>query len=351
MLNRKRVLMTGHKGYIGSVMAPVFVAAGHEVVGLDTGYFNACSLPGDELSIREITKDIRDLTAADLAGFDAVVHLAALSNDPIGNLNNDWTGAINRDASIRLAELARDAGVERFLFSSSCIMYGMTELAEVTEESPLDPKTEYARSKVASERAISALARDGFSPVFLRNGTVYGFSERMRLDTVLNDFTAQGYLFGKVVVMSDGKPWRPVIHVEDVALSFERVLTAPVDLIHNRAFNNGADHLNYQVIELATIVAETIPGCTVEVHADAGADQRTYKASFAKMRATFSDHFYKWNARTGAKQLYDVFRANKLTPDDYHGKRFVRLRWLQHLLESNTLDGDLRWSAAPVPHA
>jgi nucleoside-diphosphate-sugar epimerase len=329
-------------------MTPVFASAGHDVVGLDTGYFDECSLPGERPSVAEIRKDIRDLTSSDLAGFDAVVHLAALSNDPIGNLNNDWTASINRDASIRLAELAREAGVERFLFSSSCIMYGMTETAVVTEDSPLDPKTEYARSKVLSERGISALARDGFSPVFLRNGTVYGLSPRMRLDTVLNDFVAQGLLFGKVVVMSDGKPWRPVIHVEDVARSFLHVLEAPVHLVHNQAFNNGADHLNYQIIELANIVAETVPGTLVEVHADAGADQRTYKASFEKIKRTFPKFSFRWNARTGAKELYDAYRHVGLAVDDYEGKRFVRLRWLQYLIESRSVDGSLRWSEHPA---
>jgi nucleoside-diphosphate-sugar epimerase len=338
------VLITGHKGYIGSVMTPLFEAAGHQVVGLDTGYFNECSLSDDGTPVSELKQDIRELEARDLAGFDAVVHLAALSNDPIGNLNGDWTASINRDASIHLAELARAARVERFLFSSSCIMYGMTEAAVVTEESQLDPRTEYARSKVASERGIAALATDRFSPVFLRNGTVYGLSPRMRLDTVLNDFVAQAFLYGKVVVTSDGSPWRPVIHVQDVARSFLHVLDGPVGLIHNAVFNNGADHLNYQISELANIVAQAVPGATVEIHAAAGADQRTYKASFSKIRETFPDFSFRWDAGAGAKQLYDAYREVGLSLEDYEGKRFNRLRWLKYLIDVKRLDDSLRWS-------
>lgn len=326
----------------------MFAAAGHDVVGLDTGYFQECSLGTGDVLVDEIRKDIRELEAADLAGFDAVVHLAALSNDPIGNLNSEWTTTINRDASIRLAQLARAAGVERFLFSSSCIMYGMTEAAVVTEESPLDPRTEYARSKVVAERGISALAAPGFSPVFLRNGTVYGLSPRMRLDTVLNDFVAQAYLYGKVVVMSDGKPWRPVIHVEDVARSFLNILDAPVELIHNAVFNNGADHLNYQIAELAEIVAQAVPGTVVEIQATSGADQRTYKASFAKLRETFNDFAFRWDARAGARQVYEGYRDVGLTREDYEGKRFTRLRWLRALIESGRVDDSLRWSERTV---
>lgn len=315
---------------------------------MDTGYFNPCSLPGEEPPIPDLAKDLRDLSARDLDGFDAVVHLAALSNDPIGNMNDDWTASINRDGSIRLAELARDAGVERFLFSSSCIMYGMTEAAVATEESPLDPKTEYARSKVLAERGIAALASDRFSPVFLRNGTVYGLSPRMRLDTVLNDFVAQAFLDGKIVVLSDGKPWRPVVHVEDVARSFLHVLGAPKTAIHGQAFNNGVERLNYQIGELAQIVCETVPNATLEVRATSGADQRTYKADFGKFKRTFPDFEFKWDARSGAKQLYEAYRSVGLTREDYDGKRFVRLRWLQHLLETDALDGSLRWSQKTV---
>ncbi len=341
----KKILMTGHKGYIGSVMAPHFLKAGYDVTGLDTGYFNPCTLVPDAAEIPEIRKDIRDVTPEDLKGFYGIVHLAALSNDPIGNLDEGWTTDINHDATVRLAEMAREAGVRRFIFSSSCIMYGMSDAGEVDETSPLDPKTEYARSKVKSERALVGMAADGFSPTYMRNGTIYGVSPRMRFDTVLNDLTAAAVTTGKVEVFSDGKPWRPVIHVQDVARSFLHVLEAPAAKIHNEAFNNGADHLNHQVIELATIASEVVPGCTLEVLNQPGADQRTYKASFAKFAKTFPDFEWAWNARTGAEELAGTYQRIGLTYDQYKGELFTRLKWLRKLLNEHQLDGNLRWTA------
>jgi nucleoside-diphosphate-sugar epimerase len=339
----KRVLITGHEGYIGSVMAPLFVKAGHQVTGLDTAYFRECRFVPELAQIRSVHKDLRDVVAADLEGFDAVVHLAALSNDPIGNLNRDWTETINHQGSVRLARLAKAAGVRRFLFSSSCIMYGMNEAALVTEESPLDPKTEYAASKVKAELAISQLAGDGFSPTFLRNGTVYGLSPRMRFDTVLNNLMAAGVATGQVKVFSDGKPWRPVIHVQDIARSFLAVLEAPIEAVHNQVFNNGADHLNYRIIELAQIVVDTVPGCELQVHGAPGADQRTYKADFGKFARTFPDFKFLWNARTGAKELFDAFKSAGLTNAHFTDRQFTRLAWLNHLLDTGRLDKHLRW--------
>ncbi|MDH3234154.1 MAG: SDR family oxidoreductase [Alphaproteobacteria bacterium] len=344
MTTRRPILLTGHKGYIGSVMAPHLLNAGYDVVGLDTGYFNDCTLVPDPVKVPEICKDIRDVTSEDLNGFFAVIHLAALSNDPIGNLDEGWTTQINHEASVRLAELARDAGVRRFLFSSSCIMYGMSDAGEVDENSPLDPQTEYARSKVRSESALRELARDGFSPVYLRNGTIYGVSPRMRFDTVLNNLVGAAATAGVVSVFSDGKPWRPVIHVEDVARSFRQVLEAPTEDIHNEAFNNGADHLNHQVIELAEMAADVVPGCRLEVLNQPGADQRTYKASFAKFAKTFPDFEWKWNAREGAENLAATFAGIGLTADQYGGERFTRLKWLQKLLDSQQLSAELRWT-------
>src|ERR1043166_5423437 len=244
MSKAKRILITGHNGYIGSVMTPHLAAAGYDVVGLDTGYFSECSLIPDATKVPTIDKDLRDLEAGDLEGFDAVVHLAALSNDPIGNLNDAWTEQINYHGSVKLAELARDAGVGRFLFSSSCIMYGSADTLVGGETSPRDPKTEYARSKVKAEQALSNLASDTFSPIFIRNGTIYGVSPRMRFDTVLNDLMGSAVTTGKVVVHSDGKPWRPVMHVQDVARYFQAFLEAPREKIHNQAFNTGANELN-----------------------------------------------------------------------------------------------------------
>lgn len=347
----KRLLITGHKGYIGSVMAPLFVQAGYDVVGLDAGYFDYCTLVPDEIKIPAIHKDIRDIAADDLSGFDGVIHLAALSNDPIGNLDQGWTREINCEATVRLAEFAKAAGVERFLFSSSCIMYGMSEVSVVTEESPLDPRTEYARSKVLAEEAISNLAGDGFSPTFLRNGTIYGLSPRMRFDTVLNDLVGTAVATGKVVVHSDGKPWRPVVHVQDVARAFMTVLEAPLEKVHNQAFNTGANELNHQIIELAEIAAKTVPGCKLDLKAQSGADQRTYKADFGKFARTFPEFKFKWNAEEGAAELYRGLKTVGLKHADLVDKKFTRLKWLNHLLESKQLDENLHWRRSEATEA
>jgi nucleoside-diphosphate-sugar epimerase len=340
---KKRVLITGHNGYIGSMLGPIFVQAGYDIVGLDMGYFSACTLVPDKVEIPSTLKDLRELNVEDVKGFDAVIHLAALSNDPIGNLNAKWTEEINFRASVRLAELAKAAGVERFLFSSSCIMYGMSEANVVTEESPLDPRTQYARSKVLAERVISALAGDGFSPTFLRNGTIYGLSPRMRFDTVLNDLVATAVTTGKVIVHSDGRPWRPVVHVEDVARAFVTVLQAPVEKVHNQAFNTGANELNHQIRELADIAVRTVPGCKLEIRAQSGADQRTYKADFGKFARTFPEFRFNWTAEQGATELSRAFQSMGLTYSDLTDKRFTRLKWLRHLLDTRRLDEELRW--------
>lgn len=347
MHNNPRVLITGHKGYIGSVLAPVFMRAGYDVTGLDIGYFDECTLVPEAVSPPALHKDIRHLEPSDLKGYYAVVHLAALSNDPIGNLNRAWTDDINTKASVRLAELAREAGVRRFLFSSSCIMYGMASADVVNEESPVNPQTEYARSKVECERAISALARDGFSPVFLRNGTVYGLSPRMRFDTVFNDLVAQAFTTGKVIVYSDGKPWRPVVHVQDVARAFLAVLQAPEELVHNETYNNGSERLNYQVITLAEIAARTVPGARMSVVAESSADQRTYRTDFGKFARAFPEFEFQLTPESGARELYESFQRVGLDHSTFTDKRFTRLKWLRHLMETGRLDESLNWTGIP----
>lgn len=343
---RKPILVTGHRGYLGSVMAPYLVERGYQVVGLDTGYFDDCSFTSDPVTVPTIRKDVRDLVPADLHGVYAVIHLAALSNDPIGNLEEDWTRQINLEASVRLAELARHARVRRFLFSSSCIMYGMSSADVVDETTELAPRTTYARSKAEAEASIRELATDDFSPVFIRNGTVYGPSPRMRFDTVLNDLVAQAFTAGEVRVHSDGTPWRPVVHVEDIARTFELFLEAPTAIVHNQAFNNGAEQLNHQVMELARFAIEAVPGSDLHVEQRPGADQRTYRADFGKFARAFPDFAFRWDARAGALDLAKAFTRQGLTREQYEGDRFVRLRWLERLLLDGRLDDELRWVAA-----
>lgn len=338
-----RVLITGHRGYIGSVMAPLLRDRGMDVAGLDTGYFRDCTLVPDRDAIPELRADIRDVSAAQLEGFDAVVHLAALSNDPIGNLSPAWTTSINLDGSIRLARLAKQAGVARFLFSSSCIMYGLSTLGTVDETAPLAPQTLYATSKVEAERAIGDLTDASFAPVFLRNGTVYGISPRMRFDTVFNNLMGSAIATGRVVVFSDGEPWRPVVHVEDVCRAFAAMLEAPLDVIRGQAFNVGADELNHQIRELAEVAASAT-GAAVEFRAQADADRRTYRTSFAKFARTFPDARPRWSVRTAATAMRDAFREVGLNEVTFRDPRFTRLRWLTKLLEEERLDrAELRW--------
>lgn len=341
-----KVLLTGHEGYIGSVLVGVLTAAGHEVTGLDTGYYRAQQLVPPGPAVPTIHKDLRDIQPEDVAGYSAVIHLGALSNDPVGNLDERWTDEINRDASIRLAELAKLAGVRRFLFSSSCIMYGVSEVADVDETSPLAPRTAYARSKVEAERAIAPLTGAGFAPTFLRNGTIYGLSSRMRFDTVLNNLVGAAVTRGKVIVNGDGRPWRPVIHVEDVARAFLRILEADEAAVAGQAFNIGADHLNCRIMELAQAVCDAVPEATLEVLARRDADERTYRASFAKFARSFPDFRFEWTAATGAADLYRKLRDIGLTGELFDGWPHVRLKSLNRLLETGALNRDLRWADA-----
>lgn len=341
-----RVLITGHNGYIGSVMMPVVQSAGHEVVGLDTFYFEDCGIEGNGQQFASIRKDIRDVTRADLEGIDAVIHLAALCNDPLGDLNPSWTYDINQDASYKLAKLAREAGVQRFVYASSCSMYGSAGEELVTEEAPLRPLTPYAVSKVRAEEAISGLASDGFSPVFMRNATAYGMSPRLRADVVLNNLICWAYTTGKVRILSDGTPWRPIVHIEDIARSCAAVLTAPREAIHNQAFNVGANEENYQVRELAQIVQETVPGCKVEYAAQGGPDPRSYRVDFSKLARALPDFKLIWNARLGAQELFRAVQQVGLTLEEFQNRKFTRLAQFKYLIGAGLLDDSLRWRKA-----
>lgn len=339
-----RVLVTGHNGYLGSVMVDVLQSHGHEIIGLDTFFFGDCG-DGKIDDTPAIRKDLRDLVVSDLTGVEAVIHLAALCNDPLGDLNPAWTFDINHDASRRFAALAKEAGVSRFLYSSSCSLYGDAGEGFVDEEAPMRPLTPYAVSKVRAEADISELADENFSPVFMRNATAYGMSARLRADIVLNNLVCWAYTTGKIHISSDGTPWRPLVHVRDIARAFAAALTAPREIIHNQAFNVGANGENYQIRDLAEIVRETVPGCTVEYAAGGGPDPRNYRVSFDKLARAFPELKFEWNARKGAAELYDAVRAAGLTVADFQGRRFIRLRQLTHLLDLNLLDGTLRWQA------
>ncbi len=341
-----RVLVTGHNGYIGSVMVPVLQAAGHAVVGLDTFFFEDCSLGSEDTErVPVLRKDIRDIEVSDLEGFDAIAHLAALCNDPLGDLHPEWTHEINHQASVQLASMARDAGVKRFLYASSCSMYGAAGGDDaLTEEAPLRPLTAYAISKVRTEEDVSKIATDSFSPVFMRNATAYGLSPRLRADVVLNNLVCWAHTTGRIRIMSDGTPWRPIVHVQDISRAFAAVLAAPRAIIHNQAFNVGANGENYQVRELAEIVRATVPGCTIEYADGAGPDPRSYRVDFAKLSGTFPDFKPQWNASFGAKDLYAALQEANVTLADFQGRKYIRLAQIKHLLGLGRLDDALRWA-------
>jgi nucleoside-diphosphate-sugar epimerase len=339
-----RVLVTGHNGYIGSVMVPELLAAGHEVIGLDTFFFEDCTLGNDHDGVPAIRKDIRDVQVGDLQGVDAIIHLAALCNDPLGDLDPRWTHEINHRASIQLALLARDAGVRRLLYASSCSIYGAAGSDDLlNEEAPVRPLTAYATSKVRTEEALAMLADPSFSPVFMRNATAYGLSPRLRADVVLNNFVCWAHTTGRIRIMSDGTPWRPIVHVQDIARAFATALVAPREVIHNQAFNVGATAENYQVRELAEIVRGTVAGCTLEYVTDTGPDPRSYRVDFGKLARTFPGLRPRWNASFGAKDLYAALQEADVTLEEFQGRRYTRLAQITHLLGSDRLDGTLRW--------
>lgn len=337
-----KVLLTGHRGYIGSVGGPMLKEVDYDVTGLDTGLFDSCDFGNGVSPLPEIHKDIRDLTKADLQGFDAVVHLAALSNDPLGNLNANLTYDINHHASVKLAELAKQAGVKRYVFASSCSTYGAAGDDFLDETASLNPVTAYGESKVFVERDVKKLANDHFSPTFMRNATAYGASPRLRLDVVLNDFVAAAVTTGKIFIKSDGTPWRPIVHIRDIMGAVIAVLKAPKELIHNEVFNVGSKQENYRISELAEIVKEIVPGSRVEYDPNGGPDKRCYRVTCDKIERVLGFKL-QWNTRKGAQELYDAYRKAGLT--DEQRNRYLRIATIQRLLKEGKLDQSLHWTA------
>jgi nucleoside-diphosphate-sugar epimerase len=338
-----RVLVTGHNGYIGSVLVPILEGAGHDVAGLDSDLFASCTFGPNGHHVESLKADVRDVEADDLAGFDAVIHLAAVCNDPVGDLNPQATYDINHLASVRVAQKAKEAGITRFLFASSCSLYGKAGEDMLTEHAGFAPVTAYGRSKVLAEQDISDLADDSFSPTYLRNATAFGASPRLRADVVVNNLVGYAHTTGEILIQSDGTPWRPLVHVEDISHAFLAVLGAPRELVHDEAFNVGASSENYRIRELAEMVEQVVPGARAAFAEGGGPDKRSYRVDCSKIARVLPDFQPQWTVRRGIEQLYEAYSRNDLTFDEFVGTRYLRINRVRELQEAGRLDDELRW--------
>lgn len=343
-----RVLVTGHNGYIGSVMVPFLQKAGHEITGLDTYLYEDCTFGSEIPDVPAIRTDLRDITPGELKGFDAVIHLAALCNDPLGNQNPKTTYDINHHASVHLARMAKAAGVKRYLFASSCSLYGLAGDEMLTEEAGFNPITPYGESKILSEQDIRPLADDSFSPVYFRNATAYGVSPRLRCDIVVNNLVGFAYTQGDVLIQSDGSPWRPLVHIEDISRAFLAGLEAPKDAVHNQAFNVGRNEDNLRVRQIADMVKATVPGCTVRYAEGGGPDPRCYRVDCSKIARVLPAFKPQWTVQKGVEELYRAFREVNLTSEQFLGNKYLRLKQIKKLQDEGRLDRELRWQTAGV---
>jgi nucleoside-diphosphate-sugar epimerase len=339
-----RILLTGHDGYIGHVLTPMLLERGHEVTGLDSCLYEDCGFAsGKTLQVPVLRKDVRDVELQDLRGFDAVAHLAGISNDPLGDLAPQTTYAINHEASVKLARLAKQAGVQRFVFSSSCSNYGAAGNDYLDENAGFNPVTPYAESKVWTERDVAPMADDSFSPTFLRSATAFGVSKRLRGDLVVNNLVGYAVTTGQVLIKSDGMPWRPLVHIEDISRAFVSVLEAPRELVHNQSFNVGMTDENYRVREVAQMVSEVVPGSKVTFAGDASPDARNYRVNCDRIRKTLPAFKPQWTVRKGVEEVYAAYCENKTTAEEFLSSSFIRLKKIRELQTAGKLDDTLSW--------